>query len=148
MDINGNEISFETRPKHGMVMRVRNLETAVLEKYVDITRLAQNDKLQEVIQNEMMSNPELRTAMAEVQASKHLDQTILLSAHIDGKPMTYERLVQLKEVMYEDEYMELFEKSKEALGGKEAKDFFSTYRGSIDLNNPLIAKMMGRNQKQ
>lgn len=147
MNINGNEISFETRPKHGMVMRVRSLETQVLQKHIDVTKLAQTDKLQEVVQKEMMANVELREAMAELQAGKHLDQTILLSAHVDGKPMTYEKLCQLKDVMYEDEYMELHAQAKEALGGKEATDFFSTYRGNIDLNNPLIAKLMGRNLK-
>lgn len=147
MDINGNEISFDSRPKHGMVMRVRSLETTVLQKYIDVTKLAQADKLQEVVQKEMMANVELREAMAELQASKHLDQTILLSAHMDGKPLTYEKLQQLKDVMYEEEYMQMFEEAKAALGDREAKDFFSTYRGNIDLNNPLIAKMMGRNLK-
>ena len=147
MEINGNKITFETRPKHGIVLAVRNIETAVLEKFIDMTKLDPEHDLQEVIKNEIIRNPKIQVAMAEIQASKDIDQTIMLSAHMNDKPITLDQLTNLKAEMYEDEYLEMFEQSKSALGNKEAKDFFANYRGSIDLSNPLIAKMMNRNRK-
>jgi hypothetical protein len=145
MEINGKQITFDTRPKHGAVTAVRNIETMVLERFVDITKLDQNTNIEDLVKDMMKSSPEFKATMMDVQASKHIDQTIMLSAKVDGKDMTYDMLSNLKEEMYEDEYITMFEESKKALGDKEAEDFFGNYRGLI--NSQVMAKMMSRNRK-
>ncbi len=144
MDIEGKQITFDSRPKHGAVMAARSIETSVIEQYVDITTIDMNGDMQSFVKQAMAENPELKTVMMNLQASKHIDQTILLAVRVDGKIINYRELQQLKDEMYEDEYITMFEKSKEALGNKEAKDFFAIYRGGID--SQLMAKIMSRNK--
>lgn len=146
MKINDTEITFNTRPKHGAVSAVRTLETMVLQQFIDVTTLDQNTDIQTLVMDMMKTNPKFKDAMMDMQASKHIDQTIMLSAEVDGKAITYQKLQELKAEMYEDEYLTLFEKSKEALGGKEAEDFFAIYRGGID--SRLVEKIMSRNRQQ
>jgi len=121
--INGTDIDLHERPKHSAVMAVQNFMTDWLLSRIDVAALdldAGTD-LESTIKQAMVVDPTLLQELTLMQKTLAIDQTIILSTGLTTKELTA-----LKDDMYEDEYMNLYERAKEALGG-DAADFFGRY---------------------
>jgi hypothetical protein len=123
--INDREIELHARPKHAAVVKVQNLMTEWLMSKIDTTNLDSSLSIEVALQQAVVVNPELMKAATEMQQTLELDQTIMLATNMECRA-----LEKLKETMYEDEYIGLFEASCEAMGGS-ANDFFGIYYSGI-----------------
>lgn len=128
--INGKDIHLHERVKHTAVMEVQNLMTTWVLENIDIKslNLTEKDSVENMIKQAMLVNPDIVSTIKGVQDTLSIDQTILLSTR-----MSLKELAALKTDMYEDDYINLFKASKEALGGT-AEDFFVVYDSSTPLN--------------
>lgn len=122
MTISGMTVTFNERPKHRAVVAVRDIMTSEILKLVDVTKLDGSKSVEEALTEKVMGDPEVAAKLSELQAEMEIDQTIILGTDLD-----YSTLQELKGDMYSDEFIELFNKAKEAMGGKTAEDFFNAY---------------------
>ncbi len=127
MTINGMKILFVERPKHRAVVAVRDIMTSEILKLIDVSDLDGSKSVEEALTEKVMSNPDVASKLSELQAEIEIDQTIILGTDLD-----YSTLQELKDDMYSDDFIELFNKAKEAMGGKTAEDFFNTYPTNIN----------------
>ena len=123
--ISGIDIELHKRPKHAAVVKVQNLMTEWLMSKIDTTNLDSSLSIEVALQQAVVADPKLMKAATEMLQTLELDQTILLATN-----MEYGELEKLKETVYEDEYIGLFEASCEAMGGT-ANDFFEIYYSGI-----------------
>jgi len=130
MNINGIKIEFNERPKHKSVVAARGIMTQELMKMVDMSEVDPSAGVAEYIQSQIAEKPEIVERLGELQADVSIDQTIILATNLQ-----YTTLQDMKEDMYADEFIELYEKSKKALGGKDAEDFFNIYPTSMSFRN-------------
>lgn len=133
MTINGLEITFDERPKHKSVTAARGIMTGEILKLIDIKNIDLTQDVMEFMSVKMEEDPEMVTKLSNMKSEIELDQTIILATGLD-----YSTLVELKEEMFADEFVELYEKSKKALGGKTAEDFFSIYPSSMNLMDKSV----------
>jgi len=122
----GQELNLSPRVKHKYVRRAQNLMTEWMLQNIDMTSILNAGGKEEASMNELlhtaiMEKPNLAIEIQDIENSIILDQTIMLASGLD-----YPVLVGLKEEAYEDEYIELYEKCSELLGGN-ANDFFEVY---------------------
>lgn len=136
MIINGMEISFNERPKHKSVTAARGIMTRELMKLLDVSDIDPTKGVSDALNTMIVENPELASHISALQSELELDQTIMLSTELQ-----YSTLQELKEEMYADEFIKLYEKSMEALGGKSAEDFFAIYPTSTSLDPSSLARM-------
>jgi hypothetical protein len=134
MNIDGVTVNFNERPKHKAVVAARGLMTREIMKLLDITDIDPTQGVSEALKAKLEENPELTSELAAVQSELSTDQTIILATDLD-----YSTLQELKEDMYADDFVELYNKSKEAMGGKTAQDFFAIYPTSTNFRqNPAL----------
>jgi hypothetical protein len=136
MTINGMKIKFDERPKHKSVVAARGIMTGEMLKLIDINTVDPTQDITDFMSKKLAEDPEMVSKLSNLQSEIALDQTIILSTGLD-----YSTLVEMKEEMYADEYIELYEKSMEALGGKTAEDFFSIYPSSTSSVPSKLAKV-------
>lgn len=129
MTINDLKVTFTERPKHRDVMAARNIMTDEIMKMVDIKNVDPSKNISDYLKEQISSKPELATKLSNLKTDLEVDQTIILATDLD-----YSTLQELKDEIYADDFIKLYEKSKEALGGKSAEDFFSIYPSSTDLS--------------
>lgn len=127
MELNGIKIEFQTRPRHKAVMAVKNIMNNVLMDVVDLTTLDGESNVNDVIQRALIDNPQIMLELNDISASLPMDRTIMLSTGMD-----YRSLKELKDEIFEDEYIALYENAKKALGGKDASDFLDIYPSNIN----------------
>ena len=127
MTINGMKITFVERPKHRAVVAVRDIMTSEILKLIDVSDLDGSKSVEEALTEKVMSNPDIASKLSELQAEMEIDQTIILGTDLD-----YSTLQELKDDMYSDDFIELFNKAKEVMGGKTAEDFFNAYPTNIN----------------
>ena len=120
--INGTKITFSERPKHRSVTSARGIMTTELMKLIDISNIDPSKNLSDFIQEKIVEDPTIAVQLAGLKDDLSIDQTIILSTGLE-----YTTLQELKDEMYADEFIDLYNKSKKALGGKTAEDFFSIY---------------------
>lgn len=132
--IGDREIEFDERPRHKSVVAVQNLMTNWLLANIDLKDIDNSLRVEVGLRQQIFKNPTLLIAVEEMEASMEIDQTIMLST-----TMTYKELVALKEDLYEDEYLQMYEASKSAIGGS-AKDFLKVY--DTDSKSRTIPKIL------
>lgn len=132
ININGIEINFSERPKHRSVTAARGIMTAEVMKLVDIATIDPSKNLSDFIQEMISNDPMIAVQMAALKDDLNLDQTIILATGLE-----YSTLQELKDEMYSDEFIDLYNKSKKTLGGKTADDFFSIYPTNMTLNTEM-----------
>lgn len=134
--MNDTKITFTERPKHKSVMAARNIMTQEIMKMVDIKNVDPSKSISDYLKEQIADDPDIAIKLSNLKSDLEVDQTILLATNLD-----YTSLQELKEEIYADEFIELFEKSKKALGGKSAEDFFNIYPTSTDLtrNNQVMS---------
>lgn len=123
--INGREIELNARPKHAAVVKVQNLMTDWLMSQIDTSNMDQSVSIEVALQKAVIQDRDLTQKVTEMQQTLEIDQTIILSTG-----MEYSELVELKNSIYEDEYVGLFEAACKAIGGT-ANDFFGLYYSGI-----------------
>lgn len=128
MNIAGKEIEFDERPRHKSVVAVQNLMTDWLLKNIDLENIDGGLPIEAAMKQQVLRNPTLLLEVQELEASLAIDQTIMLSTS-----MTYKELKILKDTLYEDEYLKMYDISMEALGGS-ADSFFEIYDSDSNLN--------------
>ena len=126
----GQELELSPRVKHKYVRRAQNLMTEWMLQNVDMKTLINSGNNEEASMSEMlqaaiMEKPNLAMDIQDIENSIIIDQTIMLASGLD-----HVVLIGLKEEAYEDEYIELYEKCSELLGGN-ANDFFEVYRTGL-----------------
>lgn len=122
MNINGMEITFDERPKHKSVIAARGIMTGEMLKLIDMKDIDPNKDVSAFMTEKLESDPAIVTKLTDLKAEVELDQTIILATGL-----AYSTLAELKEEMYAEDFVELYDKSVKALGGKTAEDFFSIY---------------------
>jgi len=136
MNINGCEINFNERPKHKSVTAARGIMTRELMKLLDVSDIDPTKGVSDALNKMIVEDPELASHISALQSELEIDQTIMLSTELQ-----YSTLQELKEEMYADEFIELHEKSMEALGGKSAEDFFSIYPTSTNFQRSQVQEL-------
>ena len=126
----GQELNLSPRVKHKYVRRAQNLMTEWMLQNVDMaTIMSTGDggeaSMSEMLQAAILAKPQLAGDIQDIENSIIIDQTIMLASGLD-----HVVLIKLKEEAYEDEYIELYEKCSELLGGN-ANDFFEVYRTGL-----------------
>ena len=89
---------------------------------MDLTKFDQDKPLMEAVQEMIAADPTFTAKLESAKTTVEIDQTIMLATGLE-----YNALCMLRDEMYEDQYIEMYEKSKESLGGKCASDFFGFY---------------------
>jgi len=120
--INDTKIEFDSRPKHRSVTAARGIMSTELMKIIDIGDMDPSKNISDFIQEKISADPAIAVKLAELQADLAIDQTIILATRLE-----YSTLQELKDDMYADEFINLYNTSKKALGDKTAEDFFSIY---------------------
>jgi len=135
MTINDMKVKFTERPKHRSVMEARNIMTKEIMKMVDIKNVDPSKSISDYLKEQIASDPNIAIKLSNLKTDLEVDQTIMLATDLD-----YSTLQEVKDEIYADEFIELYEKSKEALGGKTAEDFFNIYPTNTDLtrNNQVM----------
>jgi hypothetical protein len=134
MTINDYEVTFTGRPKHKAVVAARSIMTEETLKILDITDIDPTKPMADYIKDKMTEDPAVMEKLTAISADLPVDQTIILATGL-----TYATLQELKEDIYADDFIELYEKSMKALGGKTAEDFFAIYPTSMNFrNNPAM----------
>lgn len=142
----GQELTLSARVKHKYVRRVQNIMTEWMMNNLDMKTLMESGdggeaSMSTLLQNAIMADPQMALKIQDLENSMILDQTIILASGIE-----HSVLLELKEEAYEDEYIELYEKCRELLGGN-ANDFFEVYRiGSTSPRNKRMT--MKKNQSE
>lgn len=142
----GQELTLSARVKHKYVRRVQNIMTEWMMNNLDMKTLMESGdggeaSMSTLLQNAIMADPQMALKIQDLENSMILDQTIILASGIE-----HSVLLELKEEAYEDEYIELYEKCRELLGGN-ANDFFEVYRiGSTSHRNKRMT--MKKNQSE
>lgn len=121
MEIADTKVTITDKPTHSATVYANNLMEHWLLKNIDITKYDKDDKLTEVLTQEVLDDPELAMQVLMLENSLDDEQTIIL---MTGMPPW--KWDDLKDRMYEDEYQDLLGKCKKALGGT-ASDFFGRY---------------------
>lgn len=125
IEIAGRILELHEKPKHRAVKSARNIMRDWALRNLPLDRFGPNDKIDELIKQEMAVNRDVAISIVDINETIEDDQTIMLATGL-----TYQELCELKNELYEDEYVLLLEKSKEAIGGT-ASDFFeNSYTGS------------------
>ena len=136
MNINGCEINFTERPKHRKVTEARGIMTGEIMKLLDMKDIDPSKGVSDAIKEKITEDPAIASRMSMLQSEITLDQTIILATNLD-----YSTLQELKEEMYAEEFIELLDKSKEAMGGKNAEDFFAIYPTSTNFRDSKVPGM-------
>jgi len=136
MTINGMDITFDERPKHKSVVAARGIMTGEMLKLIDMKNIDPTKGITDFMSDKLTEDPEMVTKLANLKSEIELDQTIILATGLD-----YSTLVELKEEMYADVFVELYDKSVKALGGKTAEDFFSIYPTSTNSLPSSLARV-------
>lgn len=128
--INGQMVSLSSRVKHKTVRKTQNIMTDWMLTHIDLETLVASGEQGEASIGEMLkaaitANPKLASEIQDLENSMILDQTIMLASNLD-----HSVLLEIKENAYEDEYIGLYEKSCELLGGN-ANNFFDVYRTGL-----------------
>ena len=132
--IDGYKIEFTGRPKHRAVVAARGIMTEETLKILDIKDIDPSKPMSEYINEKMAEDSTVMEKLTAISADLPVDQTIILATGLD-----YDTLQELKDEMYAEDFVELYEKSVKALGGKTAEDFFSIYPTSMNFrNNPML----------
>jgi hypothetical protein len=82
--------------------------------------------ISDFLKDKISEDPDMIVKLSNLKSDLSIDQTIILATGLE-----YSTLQEIKEDMYADEFIDLFEKSKESLGGKTAEDFFAIYPTSM-----------------
>ena len=120
-------MEFRSQPLHKDVKRVRKLQKKILFNLLDLGSakdIDPNMEVQEYLTRKLTENPE---KLAEFQDA--LEEFNYVATIILATGMSEEEIDNLTE----EEFWEIYEKSRKALGGKTAEDFFERYSGSISL---------------
>jgi len=114
---------LSSRPKHKAVKEIRNILTGWLLDRIDLSELkgSKSMSLEDALQKVILSDPRMALEVEDIESTLLVDQTIILSTGL-----SYKELSAVKDEMYEDEYMDLFDKCVEVLGG-DANSFFGRY---------------------
>lgn len=140
MIIAGKEIELIGRPKHRSVIQAQDIMTDWLLKTVDTNDIDQTVPLEVALQRAIVANPKHTMVISQMQQTLAIDQTIMLATG-----MEYHEIMELREDIYEDEYHDLYSKSREAIGGT-AQDFFERYTTNMSLKQ-LVAKKTSLTQE-
>ncbi len=120
-------MEFRSQPLHKDVKRVRRLQKKILFNLLDLGSakdIDPNMEVQEYIAQKLTKDPSKLAEFQDALEEFNYIATIMLSTG-----MTEEDIDNLTE----EEFWEIYEESKKALGGKTAEDFFERYSGSISL---------------
>lgn len=128
--IGEREIEFDERPRHKAIVAVQNLMTNWLLENINLKDIDGDLPIEIVMKQQVLRNPVLLIEIEEFEESLLIDQTIMLSTG-----MTYKELKLLKDSLYEDEYIEMYNAATKALGGT-ADSFFDIY----DTNSNSMTK--------
>lgn len=123
--INGKDIELHERPKHRAVLQVQGIMTTWMIDKVEMSSIHPEIPMEEALKEILLSNPELATEIASMQCTLQFDQTIMLSTN-----MSYSELQELNNEITEADYRELYEASRDAIGGT-AEDFFDYYSSGM-----------------
>ena len=134
ISINNREIKLHARPKHKAVMQAQNIMTDWLMKTVDTNNVDSSVPLEVALQRAIVADPKHTLAVAQIQQTLQIDQTIMLATG-----MEYQDIQELREDIYEDEYHELHSKSQDVIGGT-AADFFECYTTNMSLKQLVATK--------
>jgi len=126
MNINGFEITFTERPKHKSVVAAKGIMTTELLNMMDLSEVDPTKGISDFLKDKISEDPDMIVKLSNLKSDLSIDQTIILATGLE-----YSTLQEIKEEMYADEFIDLFEKSKESLGGKTAEDFFAIYPTSM-----------------
>lgn len=134
MTINDYKVEFTGRPKHKAVVAARGIMTEETLKILDITDIDPSKSMGDYISEKMAEDSTVMEKLTAISADLPVDQTIILATGL-----SYDTLQEIKEDIYAEDFVELYEKSVKALGGKTAEDFFSIYPTSMNFrNNPAM----------
>ena len=114
---------LSSRPKHKDVKAIRNILTGWLLDRIDLSEIkgSKSISLEDALQKVILSDPRMALEVEDIESTLLSDQTIILATGL-----SYKELTTVKDDMYEDEYIELFDKCVEVLGG-DANSFFVRY---------------------
>ena len=126
----GKELTLSPRVKHKYVRRAQNLMTEWMLKNIDMKTIMDTGdggeaSMSGILQTAILANPALASDIQELENSMLIDQTIMLASGLD-----HSVLVTLKNEAYEEDYINLYKKCVELLGG-DANDFFGVYRTDL-----------------
>ena len=123
--INGKEIELYEQPKHLAVLQVQDIMTTWMMDKVEMSSIRPEIPMEDALKEILLSRPELTTEMASMQRTLQFDQTIMLATN-----MSYKELQNVTNNVTEVEYRELYEASRDAIGGT-ADYFFGYYNSGI-----------------
>lgn len=123
--INGQEIELHEHPKHRAVQQVQDIMTGWMIDKIEMSSIDPGMPMEDAIKASLMRDPGLATEISSLQRTLPFDQTIMLATN-----MSYKELQGLTDEITEDEYRELYEASKLAIGGS-ADDFFGYYSSGM-----------------
>ena len=123
--INGKEIELYEQPKHRAVLQVQDIMTTWMMDKVEMSSIRPEIPMEDALKEILLSRPELTTDMASMQRTLQFDQTIMLATN-----MSYKELQNVTNNVTEVEYRELYEASRDAIGGT-AEDFFGYYNSGM-----------------
>lgn len=119
--INNKDIELHEQPKHKAVQQVQDIMTTWMMNKIDLSQLDPDMALEDAIKQSLVTNPELASEITPMQRMLPFDQTIMLATN-----MSYGELQGISDEITEAEYRELYEASRDAIGGT-ADDFFGYY---------------------
>lgn len=127
----GQELTLSPRVKHKVVRRVQNVMTEWMLGKINLETMIGNgnvdeSSMTEMLQQIMRDDPKMVLEIQDMESSMLLDQTIMLASGIE-----YSLLKTLKDDAYEEDYIKLYQKCYDILGGT-ADNFFLVYHtGSV-----------------
>jgi hypothetical protein len=135
--INGENYTLTANPTHGAVRAVRHAQRSLLsellKKYKDVVKFDPNQSIDSALAAILAFNPDELVNIRDRDEESNVIATLSLAA---GRLFTYEELGSCSE----QEYWELFEACKKALGG-DSNDFCGRYGGNTSLKTKEPAKM-------
>ncbi len=140
------KIKYRKDPLHKDVKKVRKLQKQIFFKVLNLSEISKEDKnksVEEFIAEKLAKNPEKLAELQDELEEFNYIATIILATGLEPEEI---------EKLSEEQFWEVYEKSKEALGGKTAEDFLSRYtnvtslmQAKTSLESPTLSSQMEEN---
>ncbi|MCK5013784.1 MAG: hypothetical protein KAS66_08180 [Candidatus Omnitrophica bacterium] len=146
-EFGGQTLHLSSKVKHKSVKRANNIMTEWMMNNVPLETIVNSSQgveapMAELLQTAIMKDPRLAVEIQDLEDSMVIDQTIMLASGL-----THPELLSLAEEELEDNYIGLYEKAQELLGG-DANDFFAVYRSGSSLKKITRARAGVSEQKR
>lgn len=121
------KIKYRKDPLHKDVKKVRKLQKKIFFNLLNLSEISEEDKkktVEEFIAEKIAKDPRKLAELQDELEEFNYVATIILATGLEPEKI---------ESLNEEQFWEVYEKSKEALGGKTAEDFLDRYRGVSSL---------------